>query len=179
VKSAEIRIREAKPVDYPKVAEMHYPVWRESWNGMLPEYVLDWLASPIRWATVTYPQDLSRPGWSMWIAESRGKTVGMTIFGPDPANPRQLQIDALYTAEDSHGAGGRLLNKAVRTNPSGDVILWCAEKNHKAREFYEKKNFRLDGRTFVWKPLPGVSVPHVGYRLYRSGVDHDAHAFRP
>lgn len=50
----------------------------------------------------------------------------------------------------------------------GRFILWCAEKNSKARGFYEKKDFHIDGRTFTWKPLSGVNVPHVGYRLYRS-----------
>ncbi|HWF30119.1 MAG TPA: GNAT family N-acetyltransferase [Mycobacterium sp.] len=170
VRPGDIRIREAKPADFANVAQMHYPVWRRSWSGILADHLLDMLGSPRRWATETYPEDLGRPGWSMWIAESDGKTVGMTIFGPDAVNPDDLQIDAVYTAEESQrlGIGGRLLDKAVRTNPSGDVILWCAERNLKAREFYEKKNFRLDGRTFVWKPLPGVPVPHVGYRLYRS-----------
>jgi len=170
VRRRDIRIREAKPADFANVAQMHYPVWRRSWSGILADYLLDMLGAPKRWATETYPQDLSRPGWSMWIAESDGKTLGMTIFGPDAVNPDDLQIDALYTAEESQrlGIGGRLLDRAVRANPPGDVILWCAEKNLKAREFYEKKNFRLDGRTFVWKPLPGVPVPHLGYRLYRS-----------
>lgn len=165
-----IRIREATPADFADVARMHYPVWRQSWSGILADHLLDILGSPRRWATETYPQDLSRPGWSMWIAEADGKTVGVTIFGPDEVNPEDLQIDALYTAEKSQrrGIGGRLLDTAVRANPCGDVILWCAEKNCKAREFYEKRNFRLDGRTLVWKPLPDVPVPHVGYRLHRS-----------
>lgn len=170
VRHGDIRIREARPADFTKVAQMHYPVWRQSWSGILSDFLLDMLATPKRWATETYPQDLSRPGWSMWIAESGDKTLGMTIFGPDAVNPADLQIDALYTASENQrlGIGGRLLEKAVRANPSGDVILWCAEKNRTAREFYEKRNFRLDGRTFVWKPLPGVPVPHLGYRLYRS-----------
>lgn len=170
VRRDDIRIREAQPADFANIAQMHYPVWRQSWSGILADYLLDMLGSPRRWATETYAHDLSRPGWSMWIAESDGKTLGMTIFGPDAANPHDLQVDALYTAEQSQrlGIGGRLLAKAMRANPSGDLILWCAEKNYKAREFYEKKNFRLDGRTFVWKPLPGVPVPHVGYRLSRS-----------
>ena len=170
---SDITIRQAKPADFAKVADMHYPVWRQSWSGILADYLLDMLGTPKRWATETYPQDLSRRGWSMWIAESGGKTLGMTMFGPDAANPNQLQIDALYTAEETYrlGIGGRLLDKAVRSNPTGDVILWCAEKNHKAREFYQRKNFRLDGRTFIWKPLPGVTVPHLGYRLCRSAPE--------
>jgi len=169
VKPGDIRIREAKPTDFAKVAEMHYPIWRQSWTGLVAPHLLDLLDSPKRWATVTYPEGLNRPGWSMWIAESGGKTLGMTLFGPDSTNPDHLQIDALYIAEESqgHGIGGRLLNNALRSNPSGDVILWCAEQNHKARRFYEKKNFQVDGRTFDWVPLPGVSVPHVGYRFYR------------
>jgi len=170
VKSADIRIREATPKDFAKVAEMHYPVWRQSWSGILADYILDVIASPKLWATVSYAQDMNRPGWCMWIAEYGGKPVGMTIFGPDAENPRHVLLDALYTAAGSHhrGIGSRLLNKALRSNPSGDVMLWCAEKNRPARDFYEKKNFRLDGRTFVWTPLAGVDVPHVGYRLYRS-----------
>ncbi len=170
MKSGDITIREAKPNDFAKVAEMHYRVWRKSWAGIVADYLLDIIGTPRYWATETYPKTLSRRGWSMWIAESGGKTLGMTVFGPDAANPDHLQIEALYTAEDSQGLGigGRLLNKAVRSNPSGDVILWCAEENLKARRFYEEKNFKVDGRAFIWKPLPGVNVPHVGYRLYRS-----------
>nr|WP_242670009.1 GNAT family N-acetyltransferase [Mycobacterium decipiens] len=170
MKSSDIRIREAKPGDFAKVAEMHYPIWRQSWSGILEAHLLDMLGPPNRWITEFYPQALNRRGWSMWIAESGGKTLGMTMFGPDVADPNHIQIDALYIAEECqrHGLGGRLLNQAVRSNPSDNVILWCAEKNGKARRFYEKKNFQVDGRTFTWKPLPGVNVDHVGYTLYRS-----------
>jgi GNAT superfamily N-acetyltransferase len=173
VTSSDIRIREAEPADFAGVAEMHFPVWRQSWTGMVAAHLLDMLGPPKRWAAVVYPQTLSRRGWSMWIAESGGRILGMTIFGPDDANPDQVQIDSLYTVEESqrHGIGGRLLNKALRANPSGDVILWCAEKNRKARRFYENKNFQVDGRTLVWEPLPGVQVPHVGYRFNRSAPE--------
>ncbi|WP_248791219.1 GNAT family N-acetyltransferase, partial [Escherichia coli] len=67
--------------------------------------------------------------------------------------------------------GGMLLNKVLRTYPDNDIILWCADKNQKARNFYEKHGFELDDRTYVWKPLPGVTVPHVGYRLYRTAAE--------
>ena len=170
MEASHIRIREAKPADFANVAQMHYPVWRRSWSGIVTAPVLDLLGPPTRWVAEIYPQSLSRRGWSMWIAESGSQTLGVTIFGPDADDPEHLQIDALYIAEESqrHGIGGRLLNKALSSNPSGDVILWCAEKNGKARRFYEKKNFLVDGRTLNWEPLPGVIVAHVGYRFYRS-----------
>jgi GNAT superfamily N-acetyltransferase len=145
---------------------MHYPVWRQSLAGILEDHVLDVISTPKLWATVKYPEALNQPGWGMWVAEARGKLLGMTVFGPDAANPHDLQIDALYTAEEAKGlgVGVRLLNKALRSNPSGDVILWCAEKNAEARQFYEDNDFQLDDRSLDWVPLPGVSVSHVGYR---------------
>nr|WP_244975578.1 GNAT family N-acetyltransferase [Mycobacterium kubicae] len=175
MRSGEVRIREAKPGDLGKVAAMHYPVWRQSWDGMLAPYLLDMLDTPKRWVQEFYPLTLKRGGWSMWIAEKGRQPLGMALFGPDLSNPELIQLDALYIAEASQrlGLGGRLLDTALHLHPGADMILWCAEKNRKAREFYEGKNFRLDGRSYVWKPLPGVKVPHVGYRLYRSasGVD--------
>jgi GNAT superfamily N-acetyltransferase len=167
--SSDITIREATPDDFPDVAEMHYPVWRRSWAGILTPPLLDILGPPKRWVAEVYPKTLDRGGWSMWIAESGRQTLGMAIFGPDLDDPDDLQIDALYIAEESqrHGIGGRLLDEVLSARPSGDVILWCAERNAKARRFYEKNNFHLDGRTLDWEPLPGVKVAHVGYRLSR------------
>jgi GNAT superfamily N-acetyltransferase len=169
VEASDVTIREAKPDDYAGVADMHYPVWRQSWTGILAPPVLDILGPPQRWVAEIYPQSLSRSGWSMWIAESGARTIGVAIFGPDSEDPEHLLIDALYVADESqrHGVGGRLLDEVTGSHPSGDVVLWCAEKNCRARRFYEKKNFRNDGRTLSWEPLPGVIVPHVGYRLTR------------
>jgi len=167
--SGDLRIRRAEPTDFPEVAEMHYAVWRRSWAGILTAPVLDILGPAKRWAAQIYPQTLSRAGWSMWVAESGGRAVGVVIFGPDDANPDEVQVDALYIAEESqrHGLGGLLLEKVLSLNPSNDVILWCAERNAKGRRFYEKNQFRADGRTLVWEPLPDITVNHDGYRLRR------------
>lgn len=169
--SDDITIRQATPTDFADVAQMHYPVWRRSWTGIVPTLVLDlfeMLDPPRRWPLVEYPRDLSRPGWTMWIAESGGRILGMTIFGPDTEDPDRLEIEALYIAEDSqrHGIGARLLDAVLSSNP-GDAVLWCAEQNDSARRFYEKYEFQPDGRTTDWEPMPGVKVPHLGYRLTR------------
>lgn len=165
----DVRIRRAGPDDFARVAEMHYPVWRRSWAGVLPDATLDVLGSPRRWAILAYPRILQRRDWSMWMAESGSRTIGMTIFGPDPANPGQVELDSLYIAAEyqRHGVGGRLLATALSESPSGDVVLWCAERNAQARTFYERNDFHVDGRTLDWEPMPGVKVAHLGYRLNR------------
>lgn len=164
-----VTIRRAGPDDLARVAEMHYPVWRQSWTGVLPAATLDALGSPRRWAILAYPRILQRRNWSMWIAESGSATIGMTIFGPDLADPEQVELDSLYVAADRQrsGVGTRLLATALAQSPTADVVLWCAERNTRARTFYERNDFRADGRTLDWEPLPGVKVPHLGYRLSR------------
>jgi GNAT superfamily N-acetyltransferase len=166
---ADVTVREATSVDFADVAAMHYPVWRKSWSGVLADQVLDGLTSPRTWAVLLYPRDLSRPGWRMWIAEAAGQLLGMTIFGPDPDDPERIELDALYISQASqrHGVGSQLLAKVLDADPRSDVVLWCAQANGVARRFYEKNNFHLDGRTLDWEPLPGVKVPHLGYRLTR------------
>ena len=166
---ADITIREAASADFADVATMHYSVWRQSWSGVVPDQVLDGLTSPKTWAVLLYPQDLRRPGWQMWIAESGGRLIGMTIFGPDPDAPERVELDALYISQASQrqGVGGVLLAKVLDLNPCGDVVLWCAKANGVARRFYERNDFHLDGRTMDWEPRPGVKVPHLGYRLKR------------
>jgi ribosomal protein S18 acetylase RimI-like enzyme len=169
VEALDIRIREATPDDFADVAEMHHPVWRRSWAGILTPPLLDILGPPKRWVAEIYPNTLNRRGWRMWVAESGGRTLGVAIFGPDADERDAVQIDALYIADESqrHGIGGRLLDEILSAHPSCDVILWAAVENDKARRFYEKNNFRVDGRTLDWEPLPGIKVAHVGYRLRR------------
>ena len=147
---AGIQVRQAEPSDYENVAEMHYPSWRQSYAGILTPYVLD-LFDWQKWVDEEYPERLSRSGWAMWLAESDGQLMGMSIFGPESGNPDHLEIDSLYVAVENQrrGVGGLLLDKALRSQPSCDVVVWCAEKNHRARLFYEKKGFQLDGRAFL------------------------------
>lgn len=93
----------------------------------------------------------------------------MTIFGPDPATPEQIELDSLYIAAECQrqGLGGRLLGTALDAHPSGDVVLWCPQHDTQARGFYERNAFHVDGRTLDWEPLPGIKVAHLGYRLTR------------
>ncbi|BAV41305.1 acetyltransferase [Mycobacterium ulcerans subsp. shinshuense] len=165
-----ISIRQAEPADYLNVAQMHYPSWRLSYRGIMTPETLD-LFDWQEWIDEEYPRRLARAGWSMWLAESGGQIVGMSIFGPEPDNPDQLEIDSLYVAagNDRRGIGGLLLANSLNSAPSHDAVLWCAEKNYRARRFYQKNGFQLDGRSFAWTLVPGVLViPQIGFTLHRS-----------
>ena len=82
MRSSDIRIREAKPKDFVRVAQMHYPAWRQSWQGIVATHVLDMSGTPQNWVDIQYPTTLKRGGWSMWMAESGRQLVGMMLLGP-------------------------------------------------------------------------------------------------
>ena len=164
-----VSIRNGERADYENVAEMQYPSWRLSYRGILAPEMLD-LFDYQRWVSEEYPRRLHRTGWTMRLAESGGQLIGMSIFGPEPGHPDHLEIDSLYIAAGSErrGIGGLLLEDALGTRPLDDVVLWCAEKNYRARRFYQKKGFQLDGRTMMWKLAPGIlEIPQLGYTLHR------------
>jgi GNAT superfamily N-acetyltransferase len=168
--SIAVEIRAARAPDYRQVAPMHYRAWRQSYSGILASVLLDLFDDPAHWADNVYPEKLSQPGWTMRLAESGDAPVGVSIIGPEPDRPDRLEIDALYVAPEYQRlrVGSLLLADALRSHPSGDVVLWCADGNHRARRFYEAKGFHLDGRTLNWKPIPNIEVPQVGYTLKRS-----------
>ncbi|HVQ98459.1 MAG TPA: GNAT family N-acetyltransferase [Mycobacterium sp.] len=168
--SIAVEIREARVPEYRQVAQMHYRAWRQSYQGIIAAVLLDLFDDPLHWAYNVYPEKLSQPGWTMWLAESAGQLVGVSIYGPEPDRPDRLEIDALYVVPEHQGqrVGSLLMADALTAHSSGDVVLWCAEQNHRARRFYEAKGFELDGRRWDWKPIPGLAVPQVGYIFKRS-----------
>jgi GNAT superfamily N-acetyltransferase len=160
-------IREARPADFREVAAMHYPVWRKSYTGIIPETEFPRLGDPTRWAGLDYPAKLTPDGWAMWLAECAGELVGMSIFGPDTSGADRMELGSLYVAQKyQHRLIGSLLLCVARSFfPAAVVVARCAEQNHQARDFYTRHGFRLDAASDVWKPVVGVTVPLVCYSL--------------
>lgn len=134
---------------------------------MVTPYVLDQFDGPETWPDKRYRATLSAPGWTMWIAESDGEVVGMTMFGPTPDDPHLVELDSLYVATKNQGIGGSLLGKALDSQPSDEVVLWSPRKTRGHAITTGTRGFRPDGRAWIWVPMSSVQVPQLGYRLYR------------
>jgi GNAT superfamily N-acetyltransferase len=108
-----------------------------------------------RWRRV-----VADPDRSVLVAERDGRAVGLVAFG-------EGSLDALYVVPGEWGSGiGSALHDAAVASlraSSPEARLWVLEENHRARRFYERRSWRLDGRERV-VPFP----PHpldVGYTL--------------
>ena len=95
------------------------------------------------------------------VAEEGDELLGLAVVRPE-------WLERLYTRPNSWGSGvgSRLHDEAVelvRGLGSSRCSLWVLEANGRARSFYERRGWRLNGETRV-VPFP----PHpldVGYTL--------------
>ncbi len=106
------------------------------------------------------------------------EVVGYASFGPErdvdgaplperagrdgSPRPRCAELYALYVTPAwwSTGAGRDLMRRVLEETRAGGyprIILWVLEQNARARQFYERSGFRLDGRSYRPDWLGGVT----------------------
>ena len=104
--------------------------------------------------------------------------IGYASFGPErdvdgaplperagrdgSPRPRCAELYALYVTPAwwSTGAGRDLMRRVLEETRAGGyprIILWVLEQNARARQFYERSGFRLDGRSYRPDWLGGVT----------------------
>lgn len=139
--------------------------WRAAYRHVLPAAKLE--AMPIdetRWLhRVVEPP----PGWSTCVAEVNGRVVGFAATGPSRDKKGVGELYAIYVEPDawSTGTGRALIAAAERelAHTYREAHLWVLEDNPRARRFYERAGWQLDGvrklETFL-----DTEVPAVRYR---------------
>lgn len=104
--------------------------------------------------TETWRCLLAREALTTLVAESGGRIVGLAALGPardDDLDPTAVgELAAMYVDPRDWGLGhGRALHAAavdrLRAGGFGEAILWVLDANSRAREFYERHGWRLDG----------------------------------
>ena len=160
-------VREAKPGEGTRLAEVYLSSGRAAWARHL---------SPVGLAGVTSPAEewerlISNPDLILLVAERRGQVAALAVLGrstdqdSDPA--RVALLDRLYTEPASwrRGLGRALIDAAMvelRERGFREVTLWTAEWNT-SRGFYEALGWALDGATRQ-KTFAGGTFTEVRYR---------------
>jgi len=161
-------VRIATPEDARAIAEIHVASWQEGYRGQLPDNYLNSLSAEARekmWAQAL------REGVSVLLAEHAGKPLGFVSFGPsrdDDAPETSGEIYGLYLHPDAWSTGkGQHLQEsalvALAASGSTVVTLWVLISNDRARRFYSRHGWQLDGATKVIE-LDGVTLSEVRYK---------------
>jgi GNAT superfamily N-acetyltransferase len=161
-----VEVRRARPDDADAIAEVHVRTWQAAYEhlfgaerlaGMDParraEHWRRWLAG----------------GELTFVAEADGRVVGFVWVGTSRDDDAEGELYAIYVLPDSwgSGAGPALMGagvEAMRAAGHRDAILWVLDDNPRARRFYEREGWELDGNRKEQDHL-GVRVAEVRYRL--------------
>ena len=132
----DLPLRRANDTDAPAVADLYIETFRATYRFALAHdevQVRDWV------------RDSLIPHYETWVAtDPAGQVVGLLALD-------DLSLEQLYVlpAWQGCGLGSRLLEHAKQCRPGG-LVLHAFQENHRARQFYEQRGFKLfsvsDGR---------------------------------
>ncbi len=155
-------IRPATPDDAEAVAYVHLETWRAAYAGVFPQEQLDDMSAE----RVQRRAELHRRAPPI-VAEMDGRIVGFVSVGRANDPDADGELYAIYVLPDHWGTGvGPALIEAgegrLRALGHGSAVLWVLEQNPRARRFYERSGWTLDGQR---RPIEvfGVAVPEIRY----------------
>lgn len=166
-------VRPARPADADAVGEIHVASWQVGYAGQMPGEYLDGLSIADRQRT--WRQRLQHPtGQSRTVVvEADREVAGFSLFGPsrdDDAGDGTAELYAIYLHPRHWGRGlGRVLDDhiftALQTQGYRLVTLWVLATNNRARGFYERMGWHVEGRTKTETiGNTGVTLDEIRYR---------------
>jgi GNAT superfamily N-acetyltransferase len=179
-----IVVREAVPADAEPITEVHVRAWQWAYRDLMPAAYLQGLDAMVSERIERRRRFLAEPSAEArtLVALVDDRIVGFISAGryrydkptDGPTQDIEGEVYAIYVAPEvaSTGVGYALMDAAVgwlRTERMEPIALWVLDGNVRARAFYERYGFRLDGgrSTFTLDQageLP-VDLPEVRYRL--------------
>ena len=165
-----MNVRPARPEDAAAVAAVHVRTWQAAYEHVFGADRLAVLDEQLP-ARVERWERVLRDEGGVWLAEEDGRIVGFTSIGRERDDPALGELYAIYVLPEAwgSGAGPALMAEAAaalrESYPAS--VLWVLDDNPRARRFYEREGWELDGGrktdTFL-----GVEVSEVRYRLRAS-----------
>ncbi len=166
---AAVKVREARPEDARAVEQIRVDGWRKAYRGLLPADLLaDLVVVDDRVSALVAAFARPEPHDINLVAEQEGVVLAMArLCGSrdgDASAEAVAELRALYVAPRSWsgGLGGRLLDEGFARMPQPVQVLWTLEGNTRARGFYERRGFVLDGAQRI-REITGSAV-EVRYR---------------
>jgi ribosomal protein S18 acetylase RimI-like enzyme len=158
-------VRRATPEDARPIAEVHVATWRGAYAHVFPAEVLESLSVDAR--EQGWRQVIADEAMCVYVAEDVARIVGFINVGASRDAEGEGELYAIYVHPEAWGSGaGKALLEAGRAwlaERFATASLWVLEDNPRARRFYEREGWFLDGeRTDI---VRGIPVSEVRYRL--------------
>ncbi len=154
-----IAIRTAIPQDAKQIASIHVRTWQCAYRGQIPESYLDSLSIEKR--TKLWKDQLKNPtdGTHTFVAEKNGIVVGWCTTGinrDEDVTKDTGELYGIYMDPEfiGKGIGSELMKYALnvlKNDGYKKATLWVLTTNENSRKFYEKKGWKIKGKTKIDK----------------------------
>jgi len=159
-------VRRARLEDARAIAQVHAETWREAYEHV---FGAERLASVTIDARLAQWERILAAGQSDVFVAATDGIVGFVSTGDSRDADAEAELFAIYVLPRAWGtgAGSALMRagiEAMRLRASGDAVLWVLDDNPRARRFYEREGWTLDGERKEDEYL-GLRVAEVRYRI--------------
>ncbi len=145
------------------LAECHIACWREAYRGLIPDHVLDAFDVERRAEQWERIRAAVLPPDSVLVALVDDEVVGFAGVRAVRETPAtaEREVNAMYVRAAWYGTGlaHELMREVLDTHR--DTALWVFEENPRARAFYRKYGFELDGARRAERFSPSIEVRMV------------------
>lgn len=160
-----ISVRQASYDDVQNLAHVQLTTVIHAYAGIFPAE-----ASPpsLESLVTEWRGSFDARGFRAFLAEDSKLPVGTVAIRADPDFADLGQLERLHVVPErwNGGIGSALYEAAIKALQDGgyrEAGLWVLEANDRARDFYEKRGWKLlPGRTLTW---PGLNVVEFRYSL--------------
>lgn len=162
-------LRPACLADATEIARIHVMSWQATYQGLLPNSLLEGLSIDRRsqqwqtWIAAAVPN-------SIWIGEAENTLAGFVIGGPERSGEAGFdgEIQAIYLRPDCQGQG---LGKALFAHMQQQLcaqgmlsqLVWVLTGNQRASQFYARQGGQPTLQRQVQIGEPAVAVDETGY----------------
>lgn len=141
-------MRRARPDDAAAIAEAHARTWQAAYEHVFGAERL----AKRRPDVALWTRILANERVEVNVAEAEGRIVAFVSVGPSRDADAEGELYAIYALPEAWGtgAGAALMQvglDAMRTAGYRDAILYVLDDNPRARRFYEREGWALDGGT--------------------------------
>jgi len=182
VRLMKLLVRQAVETDAEIIASLHIRSWQTAYRGQLPDSLLDGLSLELAsradfWRTHISTQPSARH--AIWVSDVDGDLQGFAAHGParrdDEAGSGELYALYVDPLHWSQGIGGSLLTHATGRLclEYSSAVLWVLASNVRARRFYERAGWALDGGTKIENLPDGTELCEVRYRVFCTRVKEE------
>jgi ribosomal protein S18 acetylase RimI-like enzyme len=169
--SAPMLVRAAVVADARAIATIHVDAWRVAYAHIFEPAVFEQPRLSFEKRAEAWHAELTAPGRGRHVAVAEvaggGEVVGFCASGPsrdeDPAGVGEVYAVYIAPGQWGRGAGRALMDaaqRALRQDGFAEAVLWVLEDNVRARGFYERSGWVLDGATKHYE-----SIIAVRYRI--------------